>query len=901
MRCKLSRESGKNRSSRRGKSIPMRNTIITIAILFVAVIAASVFYFTNLNRDSRSKDRLYEHVPDDAVFLVSFRHDELLDEIFSGYSIFKAIMGNDQINQLNQLRRDLLEREPLASYTQDQDILISFHPGAETVAFLVFMQLGKSANSEYLYKQISEMRADYTLAWIDDSLSHDCFSLFIPGFENPFYITAKDGIAALSFSESLIHHVFHTNTPTLSRTIVEEFRKEDDEKAPVKLHVNQKNLFGFGTSLMREKPGDYLALLDGLDGYASLYMNYKSDALMFSGFSSIDSSSNYIALYAHQQPVAQTLKNMFPVNTASYISFGISDFPSFHSGILRLLERRKVLAQMREQHRLIENNAQVTIDEDLLPLWGDEFAVVELANRESLAIFKITDSLDFATTIEKISTSYPDGMYRLNHSNLLYYAFGDPLQAYTRPYFMLINDYFVAANHTGTLRNFRENLSLRRTLASTLGYLEFDELQANVSNIAVFVHQEHAKSSISGKLKNDILKQYNDTANFGYSNFYAWSLQLSGGAENFFANLYAKYINREAPGTTPEWTFDLNGQLAAPPFVFEYNDTSRFILAQSTSNILYAIDPDGQRLWNAQLPGPILGKAYQLRDSSIVLTTAERLYRFDTDGSPKPGFSVELPHKASYGITVYESDDGLYIFVPAANRMLAYNADGKVLPGWRNKTLTGNVVLDVKTTAIRDIKYVVAATDIGRVYWFNHNGNLISMKEHTQGFQNPPGLVINDENPDQSYIVITDTIGGINRFSFGQTANQRTQGSWSSSHFFDVVNISGNATPELVFADNRQLAVYQYTDSNLVFHYDFGQEITVRPVFFPTTQGKYRIGIATVGNRLIYVFNEDGTLADGFPIEGMPSFYYGPLRHDGQPYLIVTKGDRKLYLFRLRL
>src|SRR5690606_39683294 len=62
--------------------------------------------------------------------------------------------------------------------------------------------------------------------------------------------------------------------------------------------------------------------------------------------------------------------------------------------------------------------------------------------------------------------------------------------------------------------------------------------------------------------------------------------------------------------------FDLNAEPANEPAVFLLNDAHRFVLVQDAYHILYAVSANGEKLWNAQLPGAIVGKIHQLPDSS---------------------------------------------------------------------------------------------------------------------------------------------------------------------------------------------------------------------------------------------------------------------------------------------
>ncbi|MFC3196859.1 hypothetical protein ACFOET_04455 [Parapedobacter deserti] len=133
-----------------------------------------------------------------------------------------------------------------------------------------------------------------------------------------------------------------------------------------------------------------------------------------------------------------------------------------------------------------------------------------------------------------------------------------------------------------------------------------------------------------------------------------------------------------APNLT--WAFDLNAQPTIEPAVFSYDDTSKFVMVQDAYHILYAISITGDKLWNAQLPGAIVGRIQQLDDHSLIFATAERLYRIDTEGDPLPGFSLRLPHRATERVTGYHENDGsLLIEVQATNRTLVYDGRGRHL------------------------------------------------------------------------------------------------------------------------------------------------------------------------------------------------------------------------------
>lgn len=130
------------------------------------------------------------------------------------------------------------------------------------------------------------------------------------------------------------------------------------------------------------------------------------------------------------------------------------------------------------------------------------------------------------------------------------------------------------------------------------------------------------------------------------------------------------------------WTFRLNGGAIAAPSVHQNSDSTRFILVQDAYHILHAISADGQKLWNAQLPGAIVDSISQLTDLSLVFTTAERLYRIDTEGDPLPGFSLKLPQRATDGVTATgQQEDGsdIRIEVIGSRQTMSYDGRGRLL------------------------------------------------------------------------------------------------------------------------------------------------------------------------------------------------------------------------------
>src|SRR5690606_16852525 len=62
------------------------------------------------------------------------------------------------------------------------------------------------------------------------------------------------------------------------------------------------------------------------------------------------------------------------------------------------------------------------------------------------------------------------------------------------------------------------------------------------------------------------------------------------------------------------WAFELNGVAISQPSVHRYTASTHVILVQAAYHTVHAVSPDGEKLWNAQLPGPIVDSISQRPD-----------------------------------------------------------------------------------------------------------------------------------------------------------------------------------------------------------------------------------------------------------------------------------------------
>jgi len=309
---------------------------------------------------------------------------------------------------------------------------------------------------------------------------------------------------------------------------------------------------------------------------------------------------------------------------------------------------------------------------------------------------------------------------------------------------------------------------------------------------------------------------------------------------------------------------------------------------------MHAISPAGRKLWSTVFHGRVVGEAKQLEDRSIVLVTdRNRLYRFDPDGNSLPGFSLGMDNEPTYSPTIGEIGGKPLIFIPAGQRLLVFTLDGKKPESWNDKNLEGKILFDVKIHHDQ----VFVGTENGHFYQFDAQGNLLKEEIIADSqFNNPIAIIRPEQNQYAVYAIDTALVSFTIDFrDEPKTYKLEPDGHRSLISFFPNTE---DIAYRMVIINQKHVLAKGIQDSSAFFDFTFTQEINDRPQYFEEGPNSYLLGIASRKNYLVYLFDEKGSIRDGFPIEALPDFYYGKIDYNSATYLLCVRRDRKLYAFK---
>lgn len=859
----------------------MRNTIILSAVLLIAVITASIYYFKNLDNHSTHATRHLRLLPENTLLIASIDNSDNPSNSFKNFEILDALIGFDDAEQWSNLKTNILQNPAFQTYVSGTELFISFHPDQKNIAPLFTIPITSDLNKNNLATALNSISKKYKTSSLD-TLGHRIHQIHYGEKDSLVNTLFYAENIFVSPSLPLLLTLVDKHTKHLSSEQLNFFLEDHPRISPLSVYFPHQQYDSILNITQQNPNGPFLNLFKKLHGQSAFNINFKKDALILSGESQLDQyPENYASIFQNQEKKRQYLYEYFPSNTAIYAEFGVSNPSTFRKDLHQLFKRReeKIIATL---------DTSKTVDL-LYQALGNQFALVETNAQNTLGFIEISDSTAFKQLREQFIESSTDSISRLKVSNLLYQRYGDVFKELPRPYCTIIDSILVVANHLPSLRNYRQDYLNNDVLVGTLGYIKLSQIQSKEANITLFAHTRNANNKFISSLNQPFKDNFRNKDKFGYQDFFAWSLQLSGNPKgNMSSQIFATYKSENTLGGKPEWNYALKNKAITKPYVFDQSDTSQFIMIQELDHTIHAINPAGEKIWSKVFAGRVVGDIQQLDDKTIVfMTDKNNLYRIDVDGRPIDGFPKNIGSSAVGTLLITNIKGQNTLLIPTTNTIVAYDLGGKERQNWNRLSLEGNL-----STAILQIdqNYVVG-TSSGHIYWLNE----IGQKVDTQTLNHK---VIGIHALTGYKLVALDDKGEIHFISSNQATKNWSLRVDSNRYVASFIDPNGSNSPNLAIINKNKLEVFTLKDSlQVVFDQVFTKSLDQEIQSFTGKNKSPLLGVASKATNLIYVIEETGQLIDGFPIEGQPLFYYGPISNNASTYVLCMRRDNKLYAF----
>lgn len=872
----------------------MRNTIIVTVLLFIGVIAASIYYFRDINKEQHNTLKPLKYLPENTFLIASIKNDEVTDNIFKDFDLFDALIGKKEIELIKKYKNQILRHEALYEFIENQDVFISFHQEADSLNTLFIIPTSTNIEESDFTSLLNEYSKTYKIA-STDTLGNKITSFSFGNPDTTLYTTYYEHLIFASYSKSTLLSILDKSKPKLSENQIDYFIKNNSRNTPLSVYFPHQQYPNVIKHFQQRQKGIFADQFAGLEGQSAWNINFKQDALMLTGESEVDKSrGNYIALFRNQSKKTQRLYNYFPANTAVFMEYSISNYPKFSTDLHEYFEAREETKKIQTALESLQDSSSSL--SKLPSVLQHDFALVEQTNQTHIAFIAVSDTAAWIEVANRLLEDSNDNIYRFRNANIPYALYGEAFKNMSRPYVARVDDVLVLSNSSNELRQYLNDFRRKDLLTGTLGFKNFEKLQGNEANVTLFVHNKNAFSKILYSLPRHYQANFRDKENYGFQDFYSWSLQLSGNAGSLSSQIYALYKSKNALGSTAEWTYQLNDKAITAPYVFEQSDTSQMILIQELDHTLHAIHPSGNKLWSAVISGRIVGEMQQLTDRSIIFVTDKnRLYRIDTFGKTLKGFSTGIAEEPIAAPLVAKVQNKYVLLVPTRNRILAYSQEGNRVDDWNNPDIQGNILGSIQNVG----SDFVIATSYGRIYLLNNNGSLkkeIDLPGDIE-FKTPIGVI--DLGNNSFEFLAYDNKSILYRIGLDKIQSEVKIERHEEKYYGAFANINSSSVPEFILISDNKISGYEHSSFKPLFEYHFTKSIDDKPQFFKNAKSNdHLIGVASKATNLLYLFGDNGTIVEGFPVEGQPLFYYGKINYNSETYLLCMRRDKKLYAFK---
>jgi hypothetical protein len=448
---------------------------------------------------------------------------------------------------------------------------------------------------------------------------------------------------------------------------------------------------------------------------------------------------------------------------------------------------------------------------------------------------------------------------------------------------------------------------LHKTFVSDPVFKEMSDYLSNRSNISLFFRPYAYLEYKEGLLNGEMAAQLESNELF-LRRIPGVVVQYSTEGNLFYHSISCKYTSQIKEKALTVWESLLDSvAIIKPALVVNHNTSEKEIFVQDAANKVYLINSAGRILWEQPLDGTIISDVYQIdfyKNGKLqyLFNTSDKIHLIDRNGNYVERYPINLRSDATNPMALFDYDKSrnYRLFLAGVDRKIyVYDIEGNVVSGWRFGKTESHVTRQLQHFRINDKDYIVLS-DKNRTYILDRRGReRIKLKQRLiHSSQNPFTLDMNIREERPRWIS-TDSTGNVTCIYLDGSVSTLLKQELSSDHFFRMQDMDKDGIPEFIFADGNELNVL-HQDGKRVFSYRVREKISDMPDIYKFSASDIKIGVTDRSRNRIYLINSDGSLYEGFPLEGSTRFSIGYFAgSDSRFNLIVGSANNFLYNYSI--
>ncbi len=748
-----------------------------------------------------------------------------------------------------------------------------------------------------------------------------------------FTFSCVNGLFLASPSSMLVEgavRTIHAEADPEEDTGLQLIRGTAGKYVHANIYINYSRIHTLLYPYVKQDRWGLLQDLEGLATWGELDLDITENAIIMNGMTLAEEDQpQLLGAFANQSPVKMELHEMMPSGISFFMHLGISDRGEFRTQMETTLAGKGAWAGVEAETKRLEGKYGIDPLGDVISLvdneivWfaiegetahpGEEVVIIETRSRSETTEVVMRWIEQYLQVHAFDMHSYRT-VYRLDHQTSfniyklpeLYYKGLMPGRLFNS-YFTVYENCLIFGPSVEVLSRVIYQNILHKTFVSDPVYKEMSDYFSNRSNLILFF-----RPFAFMEYKRDLLNQRSaglqEATELFLRRIPGIVVQYSTEGELLYHSISCKYTSQIKEKALTVWESLMDSLvLIKPALVINHNTREKEIFVQDAANNIYLINSTGRILWKQKLDGPVMGEFFQVdfyKNGKLqyLFNTAEKLHLIDRNGNYVERYPVSFRSGASAPMALFDYDKSrdYRIFVAGRDRRIyAYDIEGNLVTGWKFSKTESIVTKTLQHFRIGNKDYIVF-TDQNRSYFLDRRGKERVKPKKKIAFS-PKNSFTLDMNirEEKPRWISTDTTGNVVCIYLDGSVSTLFEQDASSGHFFRMQDMDTDGVSDYLFSEGNELSVIGQ-DGKRLFSYRVRGQISDMPDIYKFSASDIKIGITDRSRNRIYLINPDGSLYEGFPLEGSTRFSIGYFAgSDSRFNLIVGSANNFLYNYSI--
>ena len=892
-----------------------KKIIVAITILLIAGLFTGWYLFTREVKYLGTS--AYRAMPENSAAVIRVHHfksytsQSLINPMWKSFSDFPGIASLYQ--KLSFADSLFTQLDQPGNTFNDKDLTIVFQSEGDQIHLLTLIEFSTLSEKKivtgiignyFIRKGIPEEKSRFGEAEIY------CYKWQVAGSLAYFYTSVFRGLFLGSSNRKFLELAINRleNPGTGGNSIFDKANKSSSGNIDAQIYLNHKKLPQISKQLFSENFWERLKGSAPLADWSEIDLTQKQNELILNGFSFIsDSLSHHLGLFLHQKPDSFSLARIFPSESTYFLGCVINDNNRFFQDYEQLLSANHCLDSYKRSMAEIDSTYGIDLKKLVINHLDGAAALVytqpdpTMSQENRYLVLKVNSGSQTEEELTPLAIQIPPRKKRDKPKNYTLYEidqetsfkiyqtsvndlgkriFGELFGDVTTNYYTIFDNCLVMSSSIESIGRFLKANVLQETLGNNQTYRKFTSELSDRLNVYLWISPGRAIPFFKELFRDKVFQNFvNKRDQLLKIESFGWQIGNENGMIYNMARLRFNPVVPENP-TTLLWKSHIgNSSVTKLQMVVNPSDKSHpEIIVQDGDFNLLLTTFEGRVLWKTKLKGVIIGEIVQLNcfnngELQYFFSTSDGLHMIGHDGNELSNFPVTLRSPATNGVMVadYEHNRDYRFFIAGKdNKVLLFDKKGKAVTGWTPPKAEHKVSQPIQYFRIGNKDYLVFA-DKNRIYILDRKGKpIVNIKENLTFSQNPFTL-IPKSGKNGARIVSTDLKGRILSIGFDGSVRKLEIGDFSPDHRFSCfMTFPGNGLNYLIL-DGETLSCYNAT-GNRLFIRNFNHPILTPPQLFNFPDRSIKIGITDSAENKIYLLNSDGTVYNGFPLEGNSQF-----------------------------